>query len=94
MLTSPLTLFFHENRSPVETQNFLSEKYICRIQMRPGIAGSLSQELRHESIVERNALNLAALIQQGTTVKTRISESLSIVSMSLKKAQFSRLMNI
>ena len=38
-------------------------------------------------------LNSAALIQQATAVKNRVSENFGMVFIFLKKEQFSRLMN-
>lgn len=89
----PINITVSENNTLVEVRNFLGEKYVRQVRMRPGVTCTNST-VKDEIILEGNDIELvsnsAALIKQCTTVKNKdirmfldgiyVSEKTTVVS--------------
>ncbi|PFX16354.1 60S ribosomal protein L9-like [Stylophora pistillata] len=70
----PINITVSENNTLVEVRNFLGEKYIRRVRMRPGVT-CVNSSVKDEIVLEGNDIELvsnsAALIHQCTLVKNK-----------------------
>merc|ERR1712098_768801 len=91
----PINCAITEGGTLIEVRNFLGEKFIRKVRMHPGVTVENSKAQKDELIVQGNSIEAvsqsAALIQQSTTVRTRISESSWTVCTCLKRPLLSRM---
>merc|ERR1712098_411713 len=91
----PINCAITEGGSLIEVRNFLGEKFIRKVRMHPGVTVENSKGQKDELILQGNSIEAvsqsAALIQQSTTSRTRISESFWMDSTLARKQLWLRM---